>query len=275
MHALHTHTSHAHRADTGEKHSRERSARHTQAVSKALPSRTHPHPADTLTHTRTRAAPAPPLANRSWRTARRHGDTSAAATAVPPSCRHLPTASPLRCATHGQTDTAPPPTRNFSRSHAPLSHGCKHPRIVGRAWDGGKQTLLQPTHQSAPKRGKKNHPRAPPRTRSHAGARLRVAQQVAAPAPAGPSDTGSETNRPALSPRCRCPCRRRRPPTTTATAPVVRGAPGPAAVLTWMRPVLRSVPAPGALIQRRLHRLLPAGTGLPPPPRLLRFVIHG
>lgn len=54
----------------------------------------------------------------------------------------------------------------------------------------------------------------------------------------------------------------------------------PAAALTWMRTALRSVSALRAWIQRRLHRLLPAGTGFPPPPptphprRLVSIVIH-
>lgn len=282
-----TRTSHTHIARTPVKNTAESAqpGAHTQrarlcrAVRTLTPltrslslSHTHRH-----THTRTHTR-SPRSSTRGPRLAHRPETRghSAAAAAVHPSCRHLPAASPLRCATHGHTGTrthghtgtAPLPTRNFSRSHALLSHSCKHPRIVG----DGEHTPLQPTHQRHPNGEKKTPPRPPTDTLPRWGT-----------APGGTTSGSASSGRPNAipatkpnaqprAPRCRCPCPL---PTATATAPVVRGAPGPSAALTWMRPALRSVPAPGALIQRRLHRLLPAGTGLPPPPRLLRFVIHG
>lgn len=172
--------------------------------------------------------------------------------------------------TPGRTDTAPLPTRNFS--HAALSPPLPTPTATPDV-GGGHTHAPTPRHTNTHPDGEKNTPtlRPPPaQPRTHAGARLRVAQQVAAPAPASPGNTGSgarsaQPRSPSVPPPC--PSLSHGP----GAAPRLRvGAPGPAAALTWMRPV------PGALIQRRLHRLLlPAGTGLPPPPRLLRFVIHG
>lgn len=247
-----------------------RAARTLTPLTRSLSlSHTHRH-THTRTHTRSprSSTRGPRLAHRP-----RHGDTALLPPPCTPpagTCRPPPRSAVPRTDTraHGHTGTAPLPTRNFSRSHALLSHSCKHPRIVG----DGEHTPLQPTHQRHPNGEKKTPPRPPTDTLPRWGT-----------APGGTTSGSASSGRPNAipatkpnaqprAPRCRCPCPL---PTATATAPVVRGAPGPSAALTWMRPALRSVPAPGALIQRRLHRLLPAGTGLPPPPRLLRFVIHG
>lgn len=165
MHALHTHTSHAHRADTGEKHSRERSARHTQAVSKALPSRTHPHPADTLTHTRTHTHTRSPrsstreplLAHRPATRGHKRCRHSRAPLLQAPADR-LP--APLcHARTNGHGPAAHPqllplPRTAFPRLQTPSDRG------EGVGW-GGSRRPYNPLTKAHPKGEKKTTP-APP-----------------------------------------------------------------------------------------------------------------